>query len=130
MRRERARPFFAATCHPASSRRQFLVGGGAALAASGLGRRGALAGQVFDTGAAVIRRHATTPGDPWVVAHGLRGIGRDFTIDGGRRAVDYLLEDVLVTVPANGERVLGFPIEVEAHSNMFLKTMLEAGVPL
>src|SRR5262249_12798272 len=26
--------------------------------------------------------------------------------------------------------LLGFPVEVEGHSNMFLKTMLEAGVPM
>ncbi|HEV2055365.1 MAG TPA: hypothetical protein VGV06_09350 [Methylomirabilota bacterium] len=127
---ERARPFFPATCHPVFSRRQFLVGAGTVLAAGRLGRRDALAGQAPDDGAAIIRRYAVTPEDPWAVAHGLRGIGRDFTINGGRRAIDYLLEDVLVTLPANGKGALGFPIEVEAHPNMFLKTLLEAGVPL
>ncbi len=100
------------------------------LAVGPLGRRGVLAAQASDDGTGIIRRYATAPEDPWVVAHGLRAIGRDFTVNGGRRAVDYLLEDVLVTLPANGKRVLGFPISVEAHPNMFLKTMLEAGVPL
>jgi hypothetical protein len=57
-------------------------------------------------------------------------MGRDFAINGGRHAVDYLLQDVVVTVPANGKSLLGFPVDVEGHSNMFLKTMLEAGVPL
>jgi len=57
-------------------------------------------------------------------------MGRDFRIKDGRRAVDYLLENVLTTLPANGKGVLGFPLEVEVHPNMFLKTMLEAGVPL
>jgi len=127
---ERARPFFPATCHPVFSRRQFLLGAGTVLAAGRLGRRDAFAGQAPDDGAAIIRRYAVAPEDPWAVAHGLRGIGRDFTINGGRRAIDYLLEDVLVTLPANGKGALGFPIEVEAHSNMFLKTLLEAGVPL
>lgn len=127
---EGPRPFFSATCHPGFSRRQFLVAGGTALAAGRLGRRGAHAAQVSDDGTAIIRRYATTPEDPWVVAHGLRGMGRDFTINGGRRAVDYLLEDTLVTVPANAKGFLGFPIEVEVHPNMFLKTLLEAGVPL
>jgi len=130
MSQERARPFFPATCHPVFSRRQFLVGAGTVFAAGRLGRREALAGQASDDGAAIIRRYAVAPEDPWAVAHGLRGIGRDFTINGGRRAVDYLLEDVLVTLPANGKGALGFPIEVEAHPNMFLKTLLEAGVPL
>jgi hypothetical protein len=130
MSQERARPFFPATCHPVFSRRQFLVGAGTVLAAGGLGRRDALAGQASDDGAAIIRRYAVEPDDPWTVAHGLRGFGRDFTINGGRRAVDFLLEDVLVTLPANGKGALGFPVEVEAHPNMFLKTLLEAGVPL
>ncbi len=130
MSRERARPFFPATCHPVFSRRQFLAGAGTVLAVGRLGRRDALAGQAFDDGAAIIRRYAVVPDDPWAVAHGLRGIGRDFTINGGRRAIDYLLEDVLVTLPAGGKGALGFPIEVEAHPNMFLKTLLEAGVPL
>jgi hypothetical protein len=100
------------------------------LAAGRLGRRGAHAAEASDDGTAIIRRYATAPEDPWVVAHGLRGMGRGFTISGGRRAVDYLLEDILVTLPANGKGFLGFPIEVEVHPNMFLKTMLEAGVPL
>ena len=126
----RPRPFYPATCHPRSTRRQFLLGAGAVLAAGRLGHRDALAAEASDDGAVIIRRHAAAPDDPWTVAHGLRGMGRDFTIDGGRRAVDYLLEDVLVALPANGKRVLGFPIETEAHPNSFLKTLLEAGVPL
>jgi hypothetical protein len=127
---ERARPFFPATCHPVFSRRQFLAGAGTVLAAGRLGRGNALAAQATDDGAAIIRRYATAPDDPWAVAHGLRGIGRDFTITGGRRAVDYLLEDVLVTLPANGRGALGFAGEAEVHPNAFLKTLLEAGVPL
>jgi hypothetical protein len=126
----RARPFFLATCHPVFNRRQFLVGAGALLAAGRLGRGAALAAQAADNGAVIIRRYATAPDDPWAVAHGLRGMGRDFTINSGRRAVDYLLEDVLVTLPANGQGALGFAVDVEAHPNMFLKTLLEAGVPL
>jgi hypothetical protein len=130
MKRERACAFFPATCHPIFTRRHFLVGAGTALAAGRLGRVDAFAGQASDDGAAIIRRYATAPDDPWMVAHGLRGYGRDFTIAGGRRAVDYLLEDVLVTLPANGQGALGFVTEVEGHPNVFLKTLLEAGVPL
>ena len=130
MNRECARPFFSATCHPAFTRRQFLAGAGTLLAAGELGRGVANAGPASDDGASIIRRHATALDDPWAVAHGLRGIGRDFTITGGRRAVDFLLEDVLVTLPANGRGVLGFASEVEVHPNSFLKTLLEAGVPL
>jgi hypothetical protein len=101
-----------------------------ALAASRLALAESQAAEGVDDAALVIRRYAVTLDDPWIVAHGLRGMGRDFAVNGGRRAVDYLLQDVLVTVPANGKSLLGFPIDVEGHSNMFLKTMLEAGVPL
>jgi hypothetical protein len=122
--------FFPATCHPILSRRQLLLGSGALLAAGPLAGGRAFAARASDDGIAIIRDHATLPDDPWAVAHGLRAIGRDFTIQGGRRAVDYLLESVLATLPANGKTVLGFPTAVEVHPNAFLKTMLEAGVPL
>jgi hypothetical protein len=107
------------------------MGGGAFVAAGslGLGRRQALA-KAPDDGTAIVRRYATVLDDPWAVAHGLRAMGRDFTLGNGRRAVDYLLETVLTSAPANGATVLAFPLEVEVHPNMFLKTMLEAGVPL
>ena len=121
--------FFPATCHPVLTRRQLLLGSGA-LVAAGLGRGRAIAGQAADDGSAIVRRYVTSPDDPWAVAHGLRAMGRDFTIKGGRPAVDYLLENVLAIIPANGQSVLGFPLEVEVHPNMFLKTLLEAGVPL
>jgi hypothetical protein len=57
-------------------------------------------------------------------------MGRDFTLEGGRRAVDFLLEEHVTSLTENGRVVLTFPREVEIHPNMFLKTMLEAGVPL
>lgn len=123
--------FFPATCHPALTRRQLLLGGGALLAAGPLGLGGSRAqAKTPDDGTAIVQHYAAFPDDPWVVAHGLRAMGRDFMLQGGRRAVDYLLENVLATIPANGKTVLGFPLAVEGHSNMFLKTMLEAGVPL
>jgi hypothetical protein len=81
-------------------------------------------------GEAIIRQHAGVPRDPWAVSHGIRAMGRDFKMRDGRRAVDFLLEAHLAAVPANGKNVLAFPEAVEVHPNMFLKTMLEAGVPL
>jgi hypothetical protein len=57
-------------------------------------------------------------------------MGRDFTVKDGRRAVDFLLETQLTSSPVNGKPVLAFPAQVEIHPNSFLKTMLEAGVPL
>ena len=126
------RSFFPVTCHSSLTRRELLLAGGAALvAAESLvhGGRGAFA-STSDDGATIVRRHATPLDDPWMVAHGVRAMGRGFTLGTGRRAVDYLLEAVLVSVPANGKTVLGFPGDVEGHPNMFPKTMLEAGVPL
>jgi hypothetical protein len=123
-------PFFPVTCHPAVSRRQLLVGGGAWLAATCGGAPDlVLAGSSHD-GASIVRRHAIARDDPWIVAHGLRAMGRGFTLADGRPAVDYLLENVLVRTVVNGKEVLGFPVDVEGHPDMFLKTMLEAGVPL
>jgi hypothetical protein len=121
-------PFYPATCHaPSMSRRRVLVGAAALLAAGVTTPRGAGAG---DDGVEIIRRYASLPDDPWAVCHGLRGMGRDFAVQGGRRAVEFLLETHVAWLPANGKRVLGFPVPVEVHPNMFLKTMLEAGVPL
>jgi hypothetical protein len=118
--------FYAESCHPVS-RRQVLIGAGTLLALGAVGRRFAGAG---DDGAAIIRQWATRPDDPWVVCHGVRAMGRDFSLKGGKRAVDWLLETHLASLPANGSNVLAFPLAVEVHPNMFVKTLLEAGVPL
>ncbi len=124
-------PFYPVTCHLRLSRRQFLIGGGALLGASVLRRRPVLASLTSDDGLSIIREYATRPDDPWAMAHGVRAMGRDFTVNGGKRAVDLLLERYLVMIPANGKSALGFPIQVEAHPNMFLsEAMIEPGVPL
>jgi hypothetical protein len=123
-----AGPFYPATCHPALlTRRQLVTGGAALLAGSALGAGVTRAG---DDGTAVIRRYANLPDDPWAVCHGIRGLGHEFTMKDGGRAVDWLLERQLALQPANRSSVLGFPLDVEVHPNMFLKTLLEAGVPL
>ena len=128
MRRAGSRFFYPATCHPPRlTRRQLLVGGGALVAATTLGARVAHAG---GDGTAVIRQWATLPEDPWAVCHGVRAMGGEFTIKGGRRAVDWLLETHVASVSVNGKSCLAFPVSVEVHPNMFLKTLLEAGVPL
>lgn len=103
-----------------------MAGAAVAWAASGA-RAAAGAGT---EGLNTIRDHATLPEDPWAVAHGLRAMGKSFTIEGGRSAVDYLLAERVVSLPAGGQEALGFSPQVEVHPNSFLKTMLEAGVPL
>jgi hypothetical protein len=123
--------FFPLSCHGGVSRRELLVGGVATwLVGGSLASAGAAVAATSDDGTAIVQRYARPLDDPWMVAHGVRAMGRGFTVAGGRRAVDYLLESVLADVPANGKTVLAFPLAVEGHANMFLKTMLEAGVPL
>jgi hypothetical protein len=120
--------FYPSSCHPVLSRRQLLASGGAWLAAGTLGRVERAAAKAAAEGTSTVQRYASTPDDPWIVAHGLRAMGHDYPLKGGRRAVDYLLESALVSVSVNGKSLLGFPVNVEGHPNMFLKTMLEAGV--
>lgn len=124
---ERARGFYGATCHHGISRRRFLAGAGGLAATVAAGA--APASAVRD-GAAIVRQHAAVPESPWMVAHGIRAMGRSFVLRDGRSAVDHLLQSVLVAMPANGRPVLAFPPEVEVHQDSFLKTLLEAGVPL
>ena len=123
--------FYPATCHPPLTRRQLLLGSGAALTAGLLGGAAtdALAAAGPGDGTAIVERYATYPDDPWAVAHGIRAMGRNFTIKGGRRAVDYLLENALISVPANTTHALAFPPDVEVHPNAFLaEGVLEPGV--
>lgn len=121
--------FYPRTCHPPLSRRRFVAGGVAMAAALGL-RPGPAAAGAADEASAIIRAYATALDDPWVIAHGIRGMGKDFALSGGRRAVDYLLETFVEQVTVGGKTYLRFPPKVERHENSFLKTMLEAGVPL
>jgi hypothetical protein len=120
--------FCSDTCHGSRVSRRQLLAGSAALLATVLGRPAL--GRAGDDGATIVHRYASLPDDPWAVCHGIRAMGREFAVKGGQSAVDFLLETHLVSVPANGKTVLAFPPQVEVHPNMFLKTMLEAGVPL
>ena len=74
--------------------------------------------------------HATRRTDPWSVVHGVRAMGRNFTIERGAPAVSFVLSGFLEERVVNGSRFLAFPSAIERHENQFLKTFLEAGVPL
>ena len=140
-----ADPFFRSTCHPPLTRRQVLAGGTGLLVAS-LAQRPALAlegnpqpgpaasgtayARASTDAKAIIAANATAPADPWLVAHGLRAMGAAFKIKSGQRAVDFLLQEHVTSVTENGRTMLAFRKEDEFHPNSFLKTMLEAGVPL
>src|SRR5262245_53556388 len=120
--------FFPATCHPPALTRRQLLAGATALVA--LGAAGARLSEAGDDGTSIIKRYANTPDNPWAVCHGIRGIGREFAMKTGEPAVTWLLETHIASLPTAGPPVLGFPVAVEVHPNMFLKTLLEAGVPL
>jgi hypothetical protein len=60
--------------------------------------------------------------------HAIRGIGKGCSIN-GERAAGYVLRTCVQAQEVNKRRYLYIPTNIEVHSNMFLKTFLEAGVP-
>jgi hypothetical protein len=77
----------------------------------------------------LIDQYASAREDPWRIAHGIRARGKEFTLSRGAPAVRYLLATHTVDQEVNGKRILHVPIGVEAHTNLFLNNLLEAGVP-
>ena len=76
-----------------------------------------------------IERYAMTPDDPWSLVHAIRGVGRGCSIN-GESAAAYVLRTCVRAQAVQQRRYLYIPTSIEVHSNMFLKTFLEAGVPL
>ncbi|MBI1894215.1 MAG: hypothetical protein HYS14_08910 [Candidatus Rokubacteria bacterium] len=126
--------FYPSSCVPLT-RRGFL-----SLAAKGLGAAAGLSlawpgnvsaakvEQWTETGMrGLIDRHAVAREDPWRILHAIRGRGKEFTLSGGESAVRYVLSTYPAEQEINGKRVLYFPIAVEAHTNLFLNNLLEAG---
>ena len=65
---------------------------------------------------------------PTTLIHAVRAFGKNFTLNDGSKAVDYLCDRFAADREVNGRRYVYFPREHETHDNSFLKTMLEAGV--
>jgi len=78
----------------------------------------------------LIDRYAVAKEDPWRIAHGVRGVGKEFTLDGGELGVRYVLSTYTAEEPVNGKPTLYFPGSVEPHTNLYLNNFLEADVPL
>ncbi len=76
-----------------------------------------------------IERYAPIPDEPWILVHGIRAMGKGFSCK-GERAVAHVLRTCVQDLEVNGRRYLYIPADIEVHTNMFLKTFLEAGVPL
>jgi hypothetical protein len=77
----------------------------------------------------LIRRNATVKSDPWAMMHGVRALGKGFSLDDGP-AIDYLCANFLKEKAVAGGRYLYMPKETEGHANTLLKTILEAGAGL
>ncbi|MGH7412291.1 MAG: hypothetical protein ACREJ6_14695, partial [Candidatus Methylomirabilis sp.] len=77
----------------------------------------------------LITRHAAAPDNPWAVMHGVRAIGKQFSVNGGS-AIDYLIASQLQEQVKAGRTYLVMPSKAEGHQNTFLKTILELGVSL
>ena len=115
-------------CGPALDRRRFLK----------LSLMGAVASALLpdlllaatDPVRAFIDRHAAVPDDPWRLAHGVRAVGVAFALPDGRKAVDHLLSGYVTRVEGGGKPYLQFPKKLEVHTDMFVKTLLEAGVEI
>jgi hypothetical protein len=121
--------FYLSTCHPVA-RRTVLRSAVAAAGAWMLALPRPVEPARQDLTTPIILAHARRRVDPWAIVHGVRAMGRDFAVEGGGPAVSFVLSTYLEERDVNGSRYLAFPRKVERHENQFLKTFLEAGVPL
>jgi hypothetical protein len=75
-----------------------------------------------------IERYALSPADPWALVHAIRGLGPGYRLNGESLAA-YVLRTCVRAQEVRQRRYLYIPATIEVHTNMFLKTFLEAGVP-
>ena len=81
--------------------------------------------------------HAADPTNPWGLAHGICAFGQGYAASDGRRAADVILGDFLqkgtgtgATLPYSFARYSKDGTPVEPHTNLHVKTLVLAGVPL
>jgi hypothetical protein len=83
-----------------------------------------------------VRPGASDPTNAWALAHGLTGFGAEHTASDGRRAIEVLSHDFIRTEGEGATKRYHFPEKaadgqpVEPHTDLIVKSMLEAGVPL
>jgi hypothetical protein len=78
----------------------------------------------------LVRHYARELINPSALIHAVRAFGKNFTLNDGGKAVDFLCSKFAVGKEAGGRNYVHFPREAEVHDNSFLKTLLEAGVGL
>ncbi len=75
-----------------------------------------------------VSHYARELNNPSALIHAVRAFGKNFKLNDGVNAVDYLCSKHAAEKEINGKRYVYFPREAEVHDNSFLKTLLEAGV--
>jgi hypothetical protein len=76
----------------------------------------------------IILEHAKERDNPWLLIHGIRALGKGFSV-GGASALEYLCNHYLQEKSLNGKAYLYMPIDDEGHTNAFLsEAVLDAGV--
>lgn len=78
----------------------------------------------------MLRHYTHDLNNPSAIIHAVRGFGRGFKLADGTNAVDHLCSRYALDREVNGRRYVYFRREAEVHENSFLKTFLEASVPL
>jgi len=85
----------------------------------------------------VTDREASKADNAWALSHGILARGSEFKASDGRRAVDVLVDDFLEAAPVPGVRGMQpyfsktkGEVRVEPHTDLILKTFIEAGLPL
>lgn len=84
---------------------------------------------------------AADPKNPWALAHGITGLGRNYAASDGRKAIDVIVTDFLLkNETADGGAGSGSPYgflrysadgtPVEPHTHLLTKTLVLAKVPL
>jgi hypothetical protein len=66
--------------------------------------------------------------NPSAIIHCVRAFGKNFKLNDGSLAVDYVCSRFAAEREVDGKRYVYFQREAEVHQNSFLKTFLEAGV--
>lgn len=66
--------------------------------------------------------------NPSALIHCVRAFGKNFKLNDGTLAVDYVCSRFAAEKEVGGKRYVYFQREAEVHQNSFLKTFLEAGV--
>lgn len=80
-----------------------------------------------------VRPGASDPAVGWALGHGLLAFGKDLETTDGRKAIDVIASSAQL-VEIGGKKRLDFPQKtatgvLDAHDDLAVKSMLEAGVP-